>query len=116
MRRAVGEHLEDVPRRMIAPDAGVDRDAVLVRRARLADARVREDAVAAVEPAVRPPDERVERLVRVLVAPAVEQNLRLAGGLSVFSSCGMNSRYGAAPTHTPPKPTSMPLTRGSALP
>ena len=56
--RAVGEDLEDVLRRMVAPDAGVDRRAVLVRRARLADAAVREDAVAAVEPAVRPPDER----------------------------------------------------------
>src|SRR5437899_3216510 len=35
----------------------------------------------AVEPAVGAPDERVERLVRVLVAPAVEDDLRRAGGL-----------------------------------
>ena len=53
------------------------------RRAGLADVRMREDAVAAVEPAVGSPDERVERLVRVLVAPAVEQHLRLAGGTVV---------------------------------
>ena len=78
---AVGEDLEDVPGRMIAPDAGVDRHALVVRRARLADARMREDAVAAVEPAVRAPGEGVQRLVRVLVAPAVEQDLRRAGRL-----------------------------------
>ena len=76
--RAVGEDFEDVPGRMIAPDAGVDRRAVLVRRAGLADARMREDAVAAVEPAVGAPGEGVERLVRVLIAPAVEQDLRRA--------------------------------------
>ena len=81
--RAVGEDLEVVPRRVIAPDAGVDRRAVLVRRAGLADLRVGEDAVAAVEPAVRAPGEGVQRLVRVLVAPAVEQDLRRAGGLVV---------------------------------
>ena len=45
--------------------------------------RVREDAVAAVEPAVGAPDEGVERFVRVLVAPAVEQDLRRAVGLVV---------------------------------
>src|SRR5262249_38726363 len=80
---AVGEYLEDVARRVVAPDAGVDRDAVLVGRARLADARVGEDTVAAVEPAVRAPDEAIERLVGVLVVPAVEQDLRLAVGLVV---------------------------------
>src|SRR5581483_9052605 len=75
--RAVGEDLEDVPRRVVAPHAGVEPDAVLLRRPRLADLRMREDAVAAVQPAVGAPDERVERLVRVLEAPAVEQDLRL---------------------------------------
>ena len=54
---AVGEDLEDVPRRVIAPDAGVDRRALGVGRAGLADARVGEDAVAAVEPAVGAPGE-----------------------------------------------------------
>src|SRR5262249_52984003 len=68
---ALGEHLKNVPGRVVAPDAGVDRHSLLIRRARLAHLRVREDAVAAVEPAVRPPAERVERLVRVLIAPAV---------------------------------------------
>ena len=35
--RAVGEDLEHMPRRMVAPDAGVDRRALGVRRAGLAD-------------------------------------------------------------------------------
>ena len=86
--RAVGEDLELVPRGMIAPDAGVDRRALVGRRARLADVRVREHAVAAVQPAVGSPDERVERLVRVLVAPAVEQHLGLAVGLVVAVAIG----------------------------
>ena len=34
---AVGEDFEHVPRRMIAPDAGVDRGALVVRGAGLAD-------------------------------------------------------------------------------
>ena len=68
--RAVGEDLELVLRRVIAPDPGVDRDAVLVGRAGLADLRVGEDAVAAVEPAVGAPGERVQGLVRVLRSPS----------------------------------------------
>ena len=101
-------------RRVIAPDAGVERRALVVGRARLADVRVREHAVAAVEPAVRAPGERVERLVRVLVAPAVEQDLAAAGRpiVAVLDRDEQQVR-GAAPTHTPPKPTSMPLTRFS---
>ena len=91
--RAVGEDLEVVPRRVIAPDAGVDRDAVGVGRAGLADARVGEDAVAAVEPAVGAPGERVERLVRVLRSPS--RRAGPAGGPSGRSSpslSGMNRK------------------------
>ena len=55
------------------------RLALVVGRAGLADVRVREHAVAAVEPAVGSPDERVQRLVRVLAAPAVEQDFRPGG-------------------------------------
>src|SRR5581483_847437 len=75
------ENLEDMPGRMVAPDAGIDRDTLLVGRAGLADARMGEDTVAAVQPAIRSPAEGVERLVRVLVVPAVEQHLRRAGWL-----------------------------------
>ena len=73
---ALGEDFKRVPHRVIAPHAGIDGNALGIRRARLTDAAVREDAVAAVKPAVRAPDERVQRLVRVLGAPAVEEDFR----------------------------------------
>ena len=78
--RALGEHLEGPRRRVIAPDRPVQPLALGVRSAGLADVRVREDAVRAVEPAVRTPREGVEHLVRVLIAPAVEQHLRRSRG------------------------------------
>src|SRR5205823_384744 len=86
--RAVGEDLEDMAGRVIAPDAGVDRHAPGVGRAGLADARVGEDAMTAIKPAVGPPGERVERLVGVLVAPAVEQYLGRAVGPIVAVDVG----------------------------
>ena len=76
--RAFGEDLEDVAGRVEAPDSGVDLHALLVGRTRLADDRVREHAVVTVEPAIRTPDKAVERLVRVVEAPAVEQHDWLA--------------------------------------
>ena len=76
---ALGEDLEGLPGRVIAPDRAVELLTLGIRRSRLADVRVREDAVAAVEPAVGAPREGVERLVGVLIAPAVEQHLRRAG-------------------------------------
>ena len=73
---------------MIAPDAGVERDALSLSGVPgLPTRECGEDAVAAVEPAVRPPGEGVERFVRVLVAPAVEQDLRRAGGLGRRRPC-----------------------------
>ena len=77
--RPFGEDLEDMAGRVIAPDAGVDLHALLVGRAGLAHDRVGEDAVVAVEPAVRTPHEAVERLVRVMEAPSVEEHDRRAG-------------------------------------
>src|SRR5205085_547910 len=66
------------PLRLVAPDSRVQLHALRVRRAGLAHEAVREDAVAAVEPAVRSPVERVQRLVRVVAAPAIQQHLDLA--------------------------------------
>ena len=54
---ADGEELELVADGMIAPDASADLFSLIVGRAGLADERVREDAVAAVEPAVGAPGE-----------------------------------------------------------
>src|SRR5262249_42486877 len=48
---------------------------------RLADAGMGENAVAAVEPAVRSPAESVERLVGVLVVPAIQKDLWFPGRL-----------------------------------
>ncbi len=67
------EDLEVESLRMQPPHTSVERHARFVGSARLADFAVREDAVGSVEPAVRTPDEGVERFVRVFVAPAVEE-------------------------------------------
>ena len=57
-----------------------ERDALVVGRARAADAAGGEDAVAAVEPAVGAPLEAVEDVVLGLGGPAVEDDLGLAVG------------------------------------
>src|SRR5262249_49482760 len=64
---AFREDLELLRLGVIAPDAGVDRHALVVGCAGLANARMREHAMAAIEPPVGPPDEAVERLVSVLI-------------------------------------------------
>src|SRR5438105_583169 len=76
---ALGENFKLLRDRVIAPDAGVHRHAFVVRRARLADQRMREHALAAVQPAVRAPDEAIDGLVRILIAEAVEQHGALVG-------------------------------------
>ena len=80
--------------RVVAPDAGVDLRPLVGRGARLADARVGEDAVAAVEPAVGAPDEGVESFVGVLPAPAVEEHPRLAVGDVVAIGVGDEEEVG----------------------
>ena len=79
--RALGEDLEAFLHRLVAPHAGVDELPLRVRRTGDLDVRVREHAVAAVEPAVRAPAEGVEHLVRVLPREAFKQLHRLTGGL-----------------------------------
>ena len=66
---------------MEAPDSGFDEDALAVRGAGLAHSGAIEDAVRAVEPAVRTPDEVVQGLVGISALPAIEHDLRFAGGL-----------------------------------
>ena len=79
---ALGEDLEAVRHRMVAPHAGVHPLAIRLGRSRFADMRWAEHAVAAVEPAIGSPVEGVERLVRVGgVVPAIEQDLRVTGRL-----------------------------------
>src|SRR5687768_14094647 len=76
--RSVREHLELPFLRMKTPDARVDLCPLIIGRADRSDLGMSEDAMAAVEPTVRPPQERVQRLVGVFESPAVEQDLRLA--------------------------------------
>ena len=76
---AMREDLELMPHGMETPHAGIDGLALVIRRARLTDAAVREDAMAAIQPAVRAPDEAVERFVGVLGAPAVEEDVGFEG-------------------------------------
>ena len=92
--RALGKDLEDVPHRMVSPDAGVDSRAVGLGRAGFADGGVRKHTVAAVEPAVGTPDEGVERLMGVLRAPAVEQHRRFAVGDVVAIGVGNEHELG----------------------
>src|SRR5207249_4011275 len=81
--RALREDLELAPRRMEAPHRGIELDALAGSRAGLPHLRLREDAVAAIEPAVGTPRKGVQELVHVLMAPAVEHDLRRARGLVV---------------------------------
>ena len=75
--RALGPSLEFARLGMQSPHAGIDSDAFFLRRARLADKAVCKDAVGSVKPAIGPPDEIIERLVRILPAPAIEHHFRL---------------------------------------
>src|SRR5207248_6744256 len=86
---AMRDDFEDLPRRVVPPDAAVEEYAVLFGRPRLADVRARLDAIAAVEPAVRPPGEGVEDVVLGLQeVPAVEDADRRAVRLVVAIAVG----------------------------
>ena len=75
----VGKDLELMPHRVIPPDPRVDRLPLLRGRPRLSHQRMREHPVTPIQPPIRPPDEGVERLVRVLPVPAIEED-RGSGG------------------------------------
>ena len=70
-------------------------------------------AVAAVKPAVGPPDEAVQRLVRVLIAPAVEQHLRRAVGAVVAVGIGNEQQLRRCADPDAAEAHSNPLTRFS---
>ena len=75
---ALGKHLEEFLRRMIAPHGSVERRALGVARAGASDVGMREHALVSVEPSIGSPHEAVQRFVRILPAPAVEHRLRRA--------------------------------------
>ena len=72
---------EDLAGRVEAPDGTFDEDALAGRGARLAHEGAIEDAVRAVEPTVRTPDEVVQGLVGVVAHPAIQHDLRFASRL-----------------------------------
>ena len=59
---------------MVSPPAGVKLDPLLIGRAGLANVGMRENAVAAIEPAIWPPDEAIQRLMAVVHPPAIEDD------------------------------------------
>src|SRR5258707_8308474 len=60
---------------MVAPYAGIDGGAFAVWRAGLADFRVSEHSLAAIQPAVGPQGESIQCFVGVLVRPSIEHDL-----------------------------------------
>ena len=79
---AIHEGFKDVLLWMIAPNRGVQRQAGVVCSPWAPDFRVREDAMAAVQPAVRSPDECIQCFMSVLPAKTVPQHDR--SGRDVF--------------------------------
>ena len=77
---ALAPALEGFSNRVIAPDAGVDRNPFRIRCAGAADLGVGENSMRPIKPAVRSPGEIIQRLVGILRAPAIENDLRLAVG------------------------------------
>ena len=57
--------------RVKAPDAGIDELPLLGRGARFADIGSGEDAMTAVEPTIRSPNEAVQGLVTIMRAPTI---------------------------------------------
>ena len=93
--RARGVEFEDLLGGVVAPDAAIECDAILVRRARLADASLGLNAVATVKPAVRPPAERVEDVVlRVLDIPPIEYHFGRAVRFVVAVAIGDEHEVG----------------------
>ena len=88
IRRAVRDDLELVPHRMEPPDAAVHGRSLVVGRTGLADLRVRQDSVAAVQPTVRPPHETIRDVMHRLQIEPVEQHLRRTIGHVVAVGIG----------------------------
>ena len=77
--RAFGEDFELLGQRMQTPHTGIDALALGIRGAGLTDVGMGEDAVTAIEPTIGTPRETIQRLVRVLHRPAIEDHPWLAG-------------------------------------
>ncbi len=83
IRSAVHHDFKGLGHRMNPPHAAVQRHALVIPRAGLADQRPRQDSVASIKPAVRSPGQGVECVVLGFQRPAVEQHLRRSVGFVV---------------------------------
>ena len=69
--KAAGKNFEDLSRRVVTPDTSVDELPICGFVVRITDLRLREDAVAAIQPAIRAPDKAVQCFVAIIDTPAV---------------------------------------------
>ena len=107
--RALGDNIKCLGHRMITEDATVHLHPIRSRSTRLADVGGGQDSVTPIQPAVWSPAQTVDDVVPYAVAvEAVEHNLRFAVRYVVAIAIRDEQMLGAAATHTPPKPTSMP--------
>ena len=92
IRRAGGHDFKNLFHRMIAPDGATELHALVLRCAGPANERVCGDAVASVEPAVRPPREAVHHVVAGLERPAVEDDFRCAVRHAIAVAVGIEQK------------------------
>jgi hypothetical protein len=99
--RAVGDDFEHVLRRVVAPDAAIELDAIAFRGPGLADDILRLDAAQSPQPSIRPPVQVSEDVMPAFMTSHPSSNT-LAGpvgfGSSALKSAGMNLKYGMPQT------------------
>ena len=78
IRQAPRENFERLSSWMIPPDSTVDELSLCLFVTGFADVGMGEDSVATVKPAVRSPDETVQRFVAVANSPTIKQHFRWA--------------------------------------
>jgi len=91
---AVSKDFELMSLGVIAPDACVEGDALIVGGTGFPDAGVSEDAVATVEPAIGSPDEGVQCFVGVFESPAIEEDFGSGVGYVVAVAIGNEEEFG----------------------
>src|SRR4051794_33929755 len=70
--RSIRHHFEDVANRVIAPDAAIELNALLIRCPWAAYQRRRGDTVPTVKPTIRPPGQAVHEIVPGLERKSVQ--------------------------------------------
>ncbi len=68
----LGKNLKGMPGRVVAPHARIDLSPLIIGRTRLAYIGMRKYPVDTIQPAIGPPTQAVEYLMRILRTPAIE--------------------------------------------